>query len=220
MERRFARAARHSARVRLLRWLIPLAVIAALLVIIAVAVFNPFRMLGQLPIKIDNLVVSGTRITMESPHLSGFTPDSRPYEVRARTATQDLKARDRVDLQDIRAKVVMEDGALLTLDARDGNLNVQAQQLDLRRDIVLRLSTGYEARLSQALIDIAAGTVASDEPVAVKLLNGTLDAKRLRIEERGQVLRFDHGVSMTLMLDAPTAAAGAENGGGRGGSPQ
>jgi lipopolysaccharide export system protein LptC len=210
MRRRFARAARHSARVRLLRWIIPVAVIVAMLAIVAASVFNPFRALAGLPLQIDNLVVSGTKITMESPHLAGFTPDNRPYEVWARTATQDLTRPDNVDLQGIRAKVTMEDRSGLTMEARDGKFDTKAQQLDLRHDIVLQSSTGYEARLSRALIDIAAGDVASDEPVWVKLLNGTLDANRLRIAERGEVVHFDGGVSMTLMMDgSPVPAATA-----------
>lgn len=215
MERRFARAARHSARVRLLRWVIPVAVIVAMLAIVAVSLFNPFRVLGKLPLKIDNLVVSGTRITMESPHLAGFTPDDRPYEVWADTATQDLTKPDAVDLNGIRAKVAMEDRSLLTMVARDGKFDTKAQQLDLRHDIVLQSSTGYEARLTRALIDIAAGDVASDEPVWVKLLNGTLDANRLRIIERGEVVRFEGGVSMTLMMDGspvPGASGDQRNG--------
>lgn len=212
MERRFKRAARHSARVRLLRWVIPVAVAVAILAIIAISVFNPFRVLANLPFKIDNLVVSGTKITMETPHLAGFTPDDRPYEVWAKAATQDLTAPNYVDLQGIRAKVMMEDRSLLTMEARDGKFDTKRERLDLNRDIILRSSTGYEARLKRAAIDIAAGNVTSNEPVWVKLLNGTLDAQRLRIVERGELVRFEGGVSMTLMLDSPSAehSAGTE----------
>ena len=81
MEARFAVAARHSRMVRMLRVAVPAAVVLAMAAIVSVSVFNPFRMLlPKLPVDIGNLVVSGTKITMESPHLSGFTPDQRPYE--------------------------------------------------------------------------------------------------------------------------------------------
>ena len=74
------------------------------------SIFNPFRMLlPKLPLDMGNLVVSGTKITMESPHLSGFTPDQRPYEVWAKTATQDVTDPDHLDLKTLRAKVLMED---------------------------------------------------------------------------------------------------------------
>src|SRR5664279_5803110 len=121
MEVRFAIAARHSRMVRVLRIAVPAAVVVSMAVIVGVSIFNPFRMLlPKLPVDMDNLVVSGTKITMESPHLSGYTPDRRPYEVWARTATQDLTDPDHVDLKTLRAKVKMEDQSTITLDALNG----------------------------------------------------------------------------------------------------
>ena len=58
--------------------------------------------------------------------------------------------------------------------------------------------------MTQAVIDIAKGTVASDEQVDVKLLNGTLVGQRLRITEHGEVVRFEGGVVMNMMMDPPT----------------
>ena len=83
-------------------------------------VFNPFRMarLPKLPVDIGNLVVSGTKITMELPHLAGFSTDQRPYELWAKAAVQDLTTPDHVELQTLRAKVVMEDKSTVTMDAR------------------------------------------------------------------------------------------------------
>ena len=109
MEVRFARADRHSRRVRLLRIGIPIVVGVSMLVIVAASIFNPFRLLAQLPLSVGNLAVSGTQITMESPHLAGFTPDQRPYDLQAKTATQDITDPNHVDLHQLRAKVQMED---------------------------------------------------------------------------------------------------------------
>ncbi len=79
MEARFAVAARHSRMVRVLRIAVPAIVILAMAGLVAVSVFNPFRMLlPKLPVDIGNLVVSGTKITMESPHMAGFSTDRRP----------------------------------------------------------------------------------------------------------------------------------------------
>ena len=58
-------------------------------------------------------------------------------------------------------------------------------------------STGYEGRLSEAVIDVSKGNVVSDKPVWVKMLDGFLNAKRLDIVENGDVLRFGD-VAMTL----------------------
>ena len=211
MEVRFAIAARHSRMVRVLRIAVPAAVVLSMAAIVAVSIFNPFRMLlPKLPIDMDNLVVSGTKITMEAPHLAGYTPDKRPYEIQAKTATQDLTDPDHVELKTLRAKVLMEDRSTLTLDALRGMFDNKQQTLDLHKDIFLQTSTGYEARLSQAFVDMGKGTVTSEEHVDVKLTNGTLSSDRLRITGGGEVVRFEGNVLMNLdhlMTDDPPAQA-------------
>ena len=199
MEARFAVAARHSRMVRVLRIAVPAAVGLAMAGVVAVSVFNPFRMLlPKLPLDIGNMVVSGTKITMESPHLSGYTPDQRPYELWAKTATQDLTDPDHVELKTLRAKVRMEDQSIVTLDALTGLFDTKAQLLNLHKDIFLQTSTGYEARLTQAFVDMGKGIVTSEEHVDVKLLNGTLTADRLRITGGGELVRFEGNVVMNL----------------------
>src|SRR6476620_5861546 len=206
MDARFAVAARHSRPVRILRVAVPAAVLLSVAAIVLVSIFNPFRMLlPKLPVDMGNLVVSGTKITMESPHLAGFSTDQRPYELWAKAAVQDLTDPDHVELKTLRAKVLMEDRSTVTLDARTGLFDSKQQLLDLRKDIFLQSSTGYEAKLSQAYVDINKGTVTSDEHVDVKLLNGTLTADKLRIINSGEVVRFEGNVVMNLIMDSPPA---------------
>ena len=99
MEVRFAAAARHSRMVRTLRVAVPAAVVLALASIVAIQVFyNPFQQaLSKLPVDMGNVVVSGTKITMETPHLAGFSTDQRPYELWAKAAIQDLANPDQVE---------------------------------------------------------------------------------------------------------------------------
>jgi lipopolysaccharide export system protein LptC len=207
MEARFAAAARHSRMVRALRVAVPAAVLLALASIVLIQVFlNPFQTgLPKLPVDISNLVVSGTKITMETPHLAGFSTDQRPYELWAKAAIQDLTDPDHVELRTLRAKVMMEDKSTVTMDARTGFFDSKQQMLDLRKDIFLQSSTGYEAKLSQAYVDINKGTVTSDEHVDVKLLNGTLTADRLRIINSGEIVRFEGNVVMNLIMESPPA---------------
>jgi lipopolysaccharide export system protein LptC len=204
MDVRFAIAARHSRLVRALRVAVPAAVIMSMAVIIGIStIFNPFHIPDKLPFDVGNVVVSGTKITMESPHLAGFSPDKRPYEMWAKTATQDVTDPDHLELATLRAKVLQEDQSTVTMDARTGLFDTKTQLLDLQKDIFLQSSTGYEARLTHALVDIANGTVTSEDPVDVKLLNGTLRSDRLRITEKGDVVVFEGNVVMNLIMDHP-----------------
>ncbi len=197
LEARFAAASRHSRLVRILRKAVPAAIGASMLVIVGVSVFNPFRMLSNLPFDFGNVVVSGTKITMQSPHMAGFTPDRRPYEVNARTALQDITNPNFIELETLKAKIEMEDKSVVLMDARRGNFKNREQLLDLFEDVVLR-SPSYIALLSEATIDMGKGTVVSDKPVNVKMMDGTLDAQRLEITGRGELMTFRGGVTMHL----------------------
>jgi len=210
MEARFAIAARHSRMVRILRIAVPAAVALSMAAIVGVSTFlNPFHIkISQLDMGIP--MISGTKVTMETPHLAGYTQDQRPYELWAKTATQDLTEPDRVELGTLRAKVQMEDRSTLTLDARTGIFDNKQQTLDLYKDIFLQTQSGYEARLSQAFVDMGKGIVTSEEHVDVKLTNGTLTSDRLRISGGGEVVRFEGNVVMHLdhlTTDDPAAEA-------------
>jgi lipopolysaccharide export system protein LptC len=212
LETRFARAARHSRRVRFLRIAIPAVIGVALFAVIFLSVFNPFRLLTNLPIDIGKIVVQGTTITMESPHVAGFTSDKRPYDVSARSARQDVTDPTNIGLEYIKAKIEMEDKTIVDMDARRGAFNNKTQILHLQEKIFLKSSTGYEANLTEAFVDMDKGSVRSDRPVAVKLLNGNLDSQNLEIVDNGALVNFGGGVSMDLVLDndaAPTAQSSA-----------
>jgi lipopolysaccharide export system protein LptC len=192
MDVRFAIAARHSRMVRILRVMVPAAVILSLAAIFLVSLFNPFRMLlPKLPIEMGNLVVSGTKVTMESPHMAGYSQDRRPYEVWANTAVQDVTDPDHVELHTLRGKVLMEDQSTVTLEAVNGLMDTKQQLLDLHKDIYVQTTNGYEAWLSQAFVDMNKNTVTSDEHVDVKWADGRISADTMKVTGGGEVVRFD-----------------------------
>ncbi len=206
---RFAAAARHSRRVRMLRKAVPATIIAALLVVIGLSVFNPFRMLAKLPFDVGAVNVSGTKITMQSPRLAGFTNDGRPYEVHARAALQDVTNPTVMELEGMSGKIQMEDLSTIMLDSSKGTMDGKAQTLDLREKIVLK-SSDYEARLTQVHVDMAKGDISSDKPVSVTFRTGTLDAQKLEIVDNGALIRFSGGVQMNLQFADPAPAQPVE----------
>ena len=58
------------------------------------------------------------------------------------------------------------------------------------------------------------GTVVSNRPVELKLLQGRLRANRLEVADAGDLVRFDGGVTMTLRFqDKPSAGDAAATAG-------
>ena len=212
-ERAFRAARRHSRSVRILRITIPVALVMGLAVVSLITYFNPLRMLAKLPVDIGNIVVSGTKITMEQPRLSGFTNDERAYELAADAAKQDLTKPDLIELHNLRAKVQMVDKSTVQMTANSGVYDSKAEILKLNQNILLTSSTGYQGRLSEATVDIRKGNVVSEHPVELELLQGTLNANRLEIVDSGDLVRFHGGVNMVLMLEnaaAPAPKSGAQ----------
>jgi lipopolysaccharide export system protein LptC len=210
-DRAYRAALRHSRHVRWLRILVPAGIAAVLLTVVAINYMPPIGGF-QLPGELGKLVIHGTKVTMQQPRLTGFTIDSRAYEFSADTAAQDITKPNLVELQKLHAKMEMQDKSTVEMSAVSGVYDVKSEILTLTNDIHLSSSTGYEGRLSEAVIDVRKGNVVSDKPVWVKMLDGFLNAQRLDIVDNGSVLRFTT-VAMTLQpnKDASTDAAKTGN---------
>jgi lipopolysaccharide export system protein LptC len=203
-ERAFRSARRHSRAVRIMRVAIPAAVVLLLGGFSLATYLNPLRALAKLPVNINDMVVSGTKVTMEKPRMSGFTKDARAYEFNADAAAQDLTKPDIVELKKIRARLQMQDQSMMDLSADTGIYDTKRETLRLDTNIVLTSSNGNKGRLSQATIDIKKGNVVSDQPVELEFLQGVLNGKKLEIVDSGDVVRFHGGVNMVLMLNDTT----------------
>jgi lipopolysaccharide export system protein LptC len=207
--RRFRAAARHSRRVRLLRVGLPLAALVGCLALALVSWFNPLRMLTRLPISVGDVIVSGTKIKMENPKLSGFTRDKRRYDVTAGAASQDLTRPGVIELRDISALLEMQEKTTMKLVAQDGLFDTKQEQLTLSRDIVVTSSKGEEGYLEEAVIDTKNGNMVSEKPVRLKMLNGTIKGNRFELTNSGDVIRFDKGVVVNMKLDSASSQPAA-----------
>ncbi len=198
LDRAFRAAARHSRYVRLLRVAVPVLVAAAVIALSAATWFSPARLLAKMPTggSLGTLGISGSKITMQLPRLEGYTRDSRPYHLTAKTAAQDLLKPDNVELSEIRTKMETADKAIVEMTAATGLYHSKADQLILRDRIVIKSTSGYEGHLTEAVVDMRSGHIVSDKPVEVKLLNGILTASRLAVE--GELIRFDGGVTLNM----------------------
>jgi lipopolysaccharide export system protein LptC len=118
----------------------------------------------------------------------------------AQTADQDLTRPDAVELKGIAARVQMQDRSTVEMRAAAGLYNTKADTVLLSNDVRLKSSSGYEAHLTEALVDMHSGHVTSQRPVEVKLLNGVLNANGIEVVDSGNLIRFDGGVVMDMAL--------------------
>jgi lipopolysaccharide export system protein LptC len=191
--------------VRFLRIAIPVVIALTLGATWLVSWLDPLKVLVRLPTDSGRLVISGTRITMEAPKLSGYTRDHRWYELTASAAAQDITKPHIVELHDVRAKLEAEDKSTMFLSAKDGWFDRKAAVLTLQTEISLKSSGGYEVRLKEAVVDTGSGEIVSNKPVEVLTQQGTLNAERLEVVKSGEIVRFLGNVVMNLSgLGEPT----------------
>jgi lipopolysaccharide export system protein LptC len=193
-------ALRHSRLVRALRIGVPGALFSLLIVIVG-ANYAPTGKLVRLPGELEKLVIRGTKVTMQKPHLTGFTNDLRPYEMGADFAEQDITRPDLMELHKIHGRLEEEDKSMVNITSDAGTYNLKTEMLTLAGNVHMLSTTGNEARLSEATVDVHKGTAVSEKPVWVKLANSVINAKRLELLDNGEVIRFGGGVSMIIQPD-------------------
>lgn len=201
----FREAYRHSSRVKLMRRMIPVAAAAGVVLVIGVSLVQRFTQFG-LPISMAGLSMSGSRIAMESPRLSGFTTDNRPYRVSAQRAEQDIRKLTIVELSGIAAEVGLADGATATLRASRGVMDTQGGQVEMFDRIHVQTTSGYRGQTTHALIDTRAGTLVSNAPVDLSSPNGKMRSDRMQIADRGKTFVFEGNVVGDFMPSAPEIA--------------
>ncbi len=213
--RDYDRAVRHSRRVRFLKRAIPLGAALAVGLVVVITFFNPFASQGGLTI--GPVSVSGTRVVMDNPRLTGSQGEGRPYEVTAREASQDVREPHLVDLVDMRARLAVDgEGGVARVEAATGRFDTQAERLELSRDVRVVSSNGYTLVLESAIVDFATGNVVSNEPVRLEFQSGTIEADRMDVVESGKVITFEGNVRSVLA--APDLRSG-NSGGAATGSP-
>ena len=95
----------------------------------------------------------------------------------------------------------MEDNSQVNITSNSGIYDLKADLLTLTDNVHLVSSTGYEVRLSEAVVNVHKGHVVSEKPVWVKLTNGIINAKRMEVSDSGDVIRFGGGVAVTMHPD-------------------
>src|SRR6266536_4448167 len=122
-------ARRHSLLVRFMRIGLPLGVIIGLTALMLFTYFKPMQIFDKLPKVSGNLGIQGSKITMQLPKIAGFTRDSRAYELTAENAIQDIASPDMIELQNLRAKMEMQDKDVVNLSAKSGTYNTKGDKI-------------------------------------------------------------------------------------------
>ncbi|MGL4635248.1 MAG: LPS export ABC transporter periplasmic protein LptC [Beijerinckiaceae bacterium] len=194
----YNKAMRHSRRVRFLRRAIPFVCIAAVVVPITWGMVAPFA--KSIPdVTVARTSISGSKITMDSPKLSGFKKDQKSYEVTAREAVQDIKTPTVIELNQLVARMEQERNSFARLTSDWGRFDQTADKLDLKGNVRVRTDNGYEVDMLSARVEMKSGNVVSSEPVKVRTQSGTIEADSVEVKDNATHVIFQGRVKSVFI---------------------
>ena len=134
---------------------------------------------------------------MDQPELSGHDGE-RSYKVTARRAIQRLTDPRIIDLETIRADIVLGKDQSAEIIALKGTYNNAAETLRLYEGIQLEWSEGYTVDLADVEVDLKNGALSTSEPVSIRSERGHVVAGKLDYDQDRGLVRFHDGIRMTL----------------------
>jgi lipopolysaccharide export system protein LptC len=194
----FAKARRRSARVKRLRQAILIGGLGAIAAMVVTAFFNPFATkLGSLGL--SSLSVEGTKIVMDRPKLAGFRSDGQPYLLTATRALQDIKHPTLVELEKVEGEIGAAGGEPTHVTADSGVYDSLGEKMELSNNV--RITSGRANVLMRtAKFDFKSGAYRSDEPVEVRVSDGTtIVSDRAEAADHGQEVTFDGHVKTRII---------------------
>ncbi len=193
----FKDAGRHTALVKYLKRAMILGAVICVSTIAIVSIFDPFRHLPG-AISISGVGVSGTKVTMDHPKISGVQQGGGAYEIKATAGTQDITVPSIITLVDVDASVGMSDGTMTHILSTGGVYDSKADTMALDGNVKIANTSGYTLSMKTALMSFRDGVFSSHERLRVDLKGGTVSADDLAISNNGHTIAFRGHITSTF----------------------
>jgi len=191
----FDLAQRHSRRVRVLKFAVPL---VAAVIAIAFPVYSYLAAPVSISVQAEGSAFADGKLVMANPKLNGFTKQKLPYSLTALRAIQDVGKQGIIDLEGINAKLPLTPDNVATVNATRGVYDRDGNTMSLTSDITVTTTDGIEAKLKSVFLDMGKGTMKTDEPVDVSRGGSRITADSMAVQDNGKVLVFENKVRVNI----------------------
>lgn len=181
-------ATRHSSRVRFLKVALPAAAlfIGAIFVVVSIV-----RTWVPADLQVESASIEDGKIVMRNPAISGRNDAGISYSMKAERALQDMKQPDVITLENIKAKMPVNETTVAEVVAATGIYDRGKNLLDMVAPFTINLNTGLEAAFRSAHLDINGGSMQTTEPVSIRSPEASIVAQSLRMTDKGRTVVFE-----------------------------
>jgi lipopolysaccharide export system protein LptC len=178
----------YARKVRLLKLLVPVAGVCLLLLIIVWPYVRDYE--SGFTLSFQDLSKSSEKIRLTDPRYVGLDNEHRRFEITAKSALQDQGGTGEVNLDKIRASVLLKDNTEVVLTAAAGMYSPQQALLKLVDGIRIASGSGYEVTLDHAQYNVDAAIASSDDRVQGKAPFGAFTANSFTADIEGRSFRL------------------------------
>lgn len=182
---RSQRQAQMRSYSRTVQWMKVLLPVSAILLIGMIFLVGRDRFEGTPTQQIVNAAALGAGLKLENPRFAGITSDGDPFVVTAISALPDGAMPDRVELEEPKAELRLDNGSSVTVESIDGEMFRAKELLNLEGKVILRTSDGYRADAPRVELDLANRIAVLPQSVTATGPRGSIEADRLRAEQFG-----------------------------------
>jgi len=186
--RAFAAAARHSARVKWLRWLVLSGAALATVGLVGYSWFRPLVQ-GNTHISLEGIGISNDKVTMEHPKMTGVRRDGRPFEVIADSGVQNPRDPSRTTLYKLNALLHMGDNGDTRILGDTGLYDSNGQTLDLDGHVHIK-GANYDLAMQSASMNFKTNAMNSKAPVRLDMKSGWVQADAMTMSDNGEQITF------------------------------
>lgn len=145
----------------------------------------------------DSAEKSDERMRMLEVTYRGETAQGEPFSISAHSGVQRTSSVPVVVLQGLHAEITRESGPA-SVSAPSGEFLINENRVLVNGPITLRSTSGYSLDGDRIMVDINAGTVATEQPVSGTIPMGAFSADRFSADIEGRRFVLDGGASLRI----------------------
>ncbi|WP_336293754.1 LPS export ABC transporter periplasmic protein LptC [Bartonella sp. CB169] len=192
----FQKAYRHSRRINILKFFLPLFALAIALIFCWYTFF--LIPVSRDPVAFNNEEKGIMGLMMLNPKLEGYTRSYEPYWLKAEKVFQNHTHSRIIGLQKITAETLLGKKRRIFLDAQGGFYNDINGCLQLNKPFTITTNDGVIAQFMAADINLSEGQLNTNQRVNIQQAGLRLAANALQIREKGTNMYFHGGVHLVL----------------------
>lgn len=170
--------------------------------LLAVMILTPLSPRGEISFLLDRskVAIVNDRMRVSSALYRGVDDEGRSFSISAGSAVQKSAAVPQVELDQLSARILLDDGPAL-LVAASGRYDLSRQRVDIPGSVNFQTSKGYRMVANNVAIELAAKQLSSNGAVDGRIPAGVFSADSMRADLSQRTVTLEGNARLRMVPD-------------------